>query len=194
MKQTFRTGFVALLLSSFFLLSCGTTAHIEKDDSVNFNQYKTYAWENRSDVKKDRGNELVEDQVKEAVNEQLQKNTGWKLVKSNPDLILSYDLMVDKSISQRSDAVYSRPQIRTYFNPYSRRYVNIYYPSRFMGYDNYEVPVNEGTVSISMVDAKTDKTVWQGWSTENINSRMFRSSEAKTAVKSIFKKFDLAKN
>ena len=63
-----------------------------------------------------------------------------------------------------------------------------------MGYDNYEVPVNEGTVSISMVDTRTDKTVWQGWSTENIDSRKFKSSEAKTAVKSIFKKFDLAKN
>ncbi|RZK10526.1 MAG: DUF4136 domain-containing protein, partial [Flavobacterium sp.] len=185
--HTLKTGVAAVLLSSFFLISCGSTAHIEKDENVNFNQYKTYAWEDRKDVKKDKSNQLVEEQVKEAVNDQLQKNTGWRQVKANPDVILSYDLMVDKGITQRSDAVYSNPQVRTYFNPYTRRYVNIYYPSRFMGYDNYDVPVNEGTVSISMVDAKTDKTVWQGWSTDNINSRRFKSSEARTAVKSIFK-------
>ena len=194
MKNSLRTGVAALFLSSFFLLSCGSTAHIEKDENTNFGQYQTYAWEDRDDVKKDRSNQIVEDQVKALVDEQLQKNTGWRQVKSNPDLILSYDLMVDKSVNQRSDAVYSNPQIRTFFNPYSRRYVNIYYPSRFLGYDNYTVPVNEGTVSISMTDAKTDKTVWQGWSTDNIDSRKFKSSEARTAVKSIFRKFDLAKN
>ena len=193
MKNTLKSG-VAALLVSFFLLSCANTAHIEKDENTNFSNYRTYAWEDRSDVKKDKSNQLVEDQVKEAVNEQLQKNTGWRQDNKNPDLILSYDLVVDKTVSQRQDAVYSQPQTRTYYNPYTRRYVNIYYPSRFMGYDNYEVPANEGTVSISMVDSKTDKTVWQGWSTDNIDSRRFKSKEAKTAVKSIFKKFDLAKN
>lgn len=194
MKNTVGTSIAIIFLSTFFLWSCGATAHIEKDDNINFSQYKTYAWESGSPIKKDKSNDLVEEQIKKAVNEQLEKNTGWKQVNSNPDLILSYDLMVDKTVNQRSDAVYSNPQVRTYFNPYTRRYVNIYYPSRFIGYDNYDVPVNEGTVSISMVDSKTDKTVWQGWSTDNINSRRFKSSEAKTAVKTIFKKFDLAKN
>jgi len=194
MKNTVSASVAALLLSSLFLLSCGSTAHIEKDENINFGQYKTYEWEDRQDVKKDRSNQLVEDQIKEAVNDQLQKNTGWRQVKNNPDLIVSYDLMVEKSVSQRSDAVYSNPQTRTFYNPYTRRFVNIYYPSRFLGYDNYSVPANEGTVSISMTDAKTDKTVWQGWSTDNIDSRKFKSSEAKTAVRSIFKKFDLAKN
>lgn len=194
MKHTFKTSVAALFLSSFFLISCGSTAHIEKDENTNFNQYKTYAWEERADIKKNRSNQLVEEQVKEAVNEQLQKNTGWRLVNDNPDLILSYDLLVDKTVTQQSDPVYSNPQVRTFYNPYTRRFVNVYYPSRFLGYDRYDVPANEGTVSISMVDTKTDKTVWQGWTTDQIDSRRFKASEARTAVKSIFKKFDLAKN
>lgn len=194
MKHTFKTSIAALFLSSFFLISCGSTAHIEKDENANFNQYKTYAWEERADIKKNRSNQLVEEQVKEAVNEQLQKNTGWRLVNDNPDLILSYDLLVDKTVTQQSDPVYSNPQVRTFYNPYTRRYVNVYYPSRFLGYDRYDVPANEGTVSISMVDTKTDKTVWQGWTTDQIDSRKFKASEARTAVKSIFRKFDLAKN
>jgi len=194
MKNTLRTSVAALFLSSFFLLSCGSTAHIEKDESANFSQYKTYAWEDRKDVKKDRSNQMVEDQVKKEVDDQLQKNTGWRQVKSNPDLILSYDLMVEKTVNQQSDPVYSNPQTRTFYNPYTRRYVNVYYPSRFLGYDRYDVPANEGTVSISMVDSKTDKIVWQGWTTDQIDSRKFKGREAQTAVKSIFRKFDLAKN
>lgn len=194
MKNALRTGVAAILVSSFFLMSCGSTAHIEKDENTNFSKYKTYAWEERKDLKKEKSNQLVENQIKNAVDEQLQKNTGWRQVKTNPDLILSYDLMVEKTISQRSDAVYSNPQVRSFYNPYTRRFVNVYYPSRFLGYDNYDIPANEGTVSISMTDARTDKMVWQGWSTDNIDSRKFKSSEAKTAVRSIFKKFDLAKN
>ena len=31
--------------------------------------------------------------------------------------------------------------------------------------------VREGTVTITMVDAKTNKTVWQGWTTDEVNSK-----------------------
>ena len=78
--------------------------------------------------------------------------------------------------------------------PMSRSYFNVYYPSQFMGYENYSVPTQEGTVTVSMIDAKTDKTVWQGWPTDEIDSRRIKSKEVQAAVKSIFRKFDLAKN
>jgi hypothetical protein len=45
-----------------------------------------------------------------------------------------------------------------------------------------------------MIDAKTDKTVWQGWTTDEVNSRNLTSKEIQYAVKSIFRKFDVAKN
>ncbi|MFT3979121.1 MAG: DUF4136 domain-containing protein [Ferruginibacter sp.] len=195
MKNALKTGFLPLLASAFFLMSCGSTAHIEKDETVNFSEYKTYAWETEAKgTKKDHSNDFVESTIKQAVNQQLSKNTSWKQVDKNPDLILSYDLLVDKNVNQQSDPVYSQPYTRTFYNPYSRRFVNVYYPSRFLGYDRYDVPVNEGTVSISMIDTKTDKTVWQGWTSDQIDSRKFKSSEAESAVRSIFKKFDLAKN
>ena len=50
----------------------------------------------------------------------------------------------------------------------------------------------EGTVSISMIDAKTDKTIWQGWTTNELNGNQFSSKEVQKNVKSIFKKFDTA--
>jgi hypothetical protein len=72
--------------------------------------------------------------------------------------------------------------------------MTIYYPSQFEGYERDERPIREGTVTISMIDTKTDKTVWQGWTTDEVNSRNLTTKEIQNSVKSIFKKFDVAKN
>ena len=117
---------------------------------------------------------------------------GFREVKHNPDLLINYDLLIEKSVKEQNDPVYSSPYSRVYYNPYTRRYGTIFYPSQFLGYDNYSTPVKEGTVSISMVDANTDKTVWQGWTTDELNSNNFSSKEVEKNVRSIFKKFDVA--
>lgn len=181
---------LVLAVGAMFLNSCGTTAHIEKDESVNLNNYKTYTWidkENNDKVK----NEIAAQNLISIVNDELQKN-GFREVKKNPDMLLSYDLLVERSVKEQSEPVYSRPYSRMYYNPYTRRYGTLYYPSQFLGYDSYTTPVKEGTVSISMIDAKTDKTVWQGWTTNELNSSQFSSKEVQRNVRSIFKKFDLA--
>ena len=182
-------GLVALF--SFTLMSCASTAHIEKDDSIDFGKYKTFAWIANDSNKT---NDIAESKVKAIVNQELEKNAGWKQATSKPDLLLSYDVLVERSTVQQNDPVYSRSYTRTFYNPRSRRYFNVFYPSQFMGYDNYGVQVQEGTVTISMIDAKTDKTVWQGWTTEQIDSRKIKTKEVESAIKSIFRKFDLAKN
>ena len=63
-----------------------------------------------------------------------------------------------------------------------------------MGYDNDQQQVKEGTITIRLIDAKTDKTIWQGWTTDEVNSRNLTSKEIQNGVKSIFRKFDIAKN
>ena len=55
-----------------------------------------------------------------------------------------------------------------------------------MGYDSYETPVKEGTVTISIIDPKTDKTIWQGWSTNELMSNHITSKDVQKNVKSIF--------
>jgi hypothetical protein len=58
-----------------------------------------------------------------------------------------------------------------------------------MGYDNYTVPVKEGTVTITMMDPNSDKTIWQAWTTEDLQSNKLTSDEVNKAVRDIFKKF-----
>lgn len=177
----------------FLLASCGTTAHIEKDDNTDFSRYKTFAWVD-NDGNSKRSSDLTEQKMKDAVNKELEKTAGWREVKNRPDVLLSYDVLVERSVRQDNNPVYSNPTTRVFFNPRTRRYVNVYYPSQFLGYDRDQREVKEGTVTISMIDAKSDKTVWQGWTTDEVRNRNLTSKEIQNSVKSIFRKFDIAKN
>jgi len=175
----------------FLLASCSSTAHIEKDDTADFSRYRTFAWIDKEDNKR---NDLMEQKIRQAVNSELSKTAGWKEVKHKPDIMLSYDVLVERSSRESNNPVYSRPFTRLVYNPYTRRYMTIYYPSQFVGYERDERSIREGTVTITMIDARTDKTVWQGWTTEEVNSKNLTTREIQYAVRSIFKKFDIAKN
>ncbi|GAC1380216.1 MAG: hypothetical protein NVSMB45_03200 [Ginsengibacter sp.] len=178
-----------------FFIGCGSSAHIEKDDSVQLSSYKTYNWLPKPDsVVKKQGNlnKIAEQNIQNSTDQELQKN-GYRKVTSNPDLLVSYDVMIDNKTLHTSDPVYSAPYSRIYYNPYTRRYGTLYYPSQLMGYNENSTLVKEGTVSISMIDAKTDKTIWQGWSSETLNSNYISSRDAEKDVRLIFKKFNPSK-
>jgi hypothetical protein len=180
----------------FLLASCGTTAHIEKDDNTDFSSYRSFAWVDKDGEGKNdenRNNDLTEKRIREAVNKELEK-AGWKEVKNRPDVLLSYDVLVERGIKESNSPVYSRPFSRMIYNPYTRRYTTLYYPSQFVGYERDERAIREGTVTISMIDTKEDKTVWQGWTTDEVNSKNLTNKEIQNSVRSIFRKFDLAKN
>jgi hypothetical protein len=182
-------------ISGLLLAGCASVAHVEKDKNVNFSNYHSYAWVDTKESKNDstvKVSDLTERIIKEAVNNEMAK-TGWKESKK-PDVLLTYDILVERGIKEQNNPVYSQPYTRYYYNPYSRRYVAVYYPSQFMGYDNDQQQVKEGTITIRMIDTKTDKTIWQGWTTDEVNSRNLTSKEIQNGVKSIFRKFDIAKN
>jgi hypothetical protein len=188
MKLLKTLGVVAL--AGLVLAGCASVAHIEKDDTVNFASYKTFVWVDKDQKK---GADLVENNIRKAVNAELGKE-GWREVKHRPDVLLSYDVLVERGVKEQTNPVYSNPFTRTFYNPYSRRFSTIYYPSQFLGYDRDQYEVREGTVTITMIDAKTDKTIWQGWTTDEVNSKNLTSKEIQASVRSIFRKFDVAKN
>lgn len=183
---------ILIASSSLLLLSCTSTAHIEKDETVNFSKYKTFAWLHGDKGKLENQSDLIESKVRLAVSAELQK-AGWKQVKSRPDILLDYDLLVERATREKREPVYSQPYSRLVYNPYTRRFITIFYPSQFLGYESYEQLIKEGTITITMIDSKTDKTVWQGWTTEEVSSRQWTGKEIQRAVAGIFRKFDVAK-
>jgi Domain of unknown function (DUF4136) len=183
------------LSASLLITGCAGTAHIEKDKSADFSKYKTYAWVEKpesKEAKKARRNGLTETNVRNSVNEQLQK-IGWKEVNKNPDIMVNYELLVERTEKEQKDAVYSPSFTRSYYNRYTGRVNTYYYPGQFSGYDTYTTTVKEGTVTITMIDNRTDKAVWQGWTTSEIDSRKMTGKEIDQSVKTIFKKFDAGK-
>lgn len=194
MKRLKMFGVIAL--AGFLLSGCASVAHVERDESVDLSKYNSFAWAETKDSAAGNNSKVIsltEQTVRKAVNEEL-KNEGWKEVKNRPDVLLNYDVLVENTIRESNDPVYSRPQTRFYFNPYSRRWVPMFFPSQFLGYDRSEYQTKEGTVTITMVDAKTDKVIWQGWTTEEVNSKNLTSKEIQNSIRAIFRKFDVAKN
>ncbi|MBC7848305.1 MAG: DUF4136 domain-containing protein [Chitinophagaceae bacterium] len=185
----------ALVSAAFLLLvACAPTAHVEKDQDTDFSRFKTYSWmDNVEKGGKNKVNSLAVTNIKNAVKEELEKE-GWREVRNNPDVLIGYDVLVERSTRERNNPVYSQPFSRLYYNPYTRRYGTLFYPQRFMGYESDIYSTREGTITVSMVDLKTDKVVWQGWSTDEVNSSNLTRKEIQSGVKSIFRKFDVAKN
>lgn len=183
------------VVAALLLVSCASVAHVEKDKTVDFSRYRTFAWiePGESDTAGNKPNDLMEQNIRAAVGRELQQ-AGWQETRRKPDVLLSYDVAVERSTRQRNDPVYSQSFTRTYYNPYTRRFFSVYYPSRYLGSERSEYSVREGTVTISMIDAKTEKTIWQGWTTDEVNSKNLTSKEIQASVRSIFRKFDLAKN
>lgn len=180
------------LVPMVFLAGCSAAVYVQQDESVNLDNYRTYSWVDTHADQNDntaRTTAYADIGIRNAANAELQK-AGWREVNENPDVIISYDILVERAREQRSDPVYSQPFTRMYYNPYRRAWGSIYYPSQFMGYQNYSVPVKAGTITISMTDAHTDKAIWQGWTTENMNYTRLSEGQIDRNVRNIFKKFN----
>lgn len=187
MKMINNIGALLVGVGALFY-SCSTPAYVEKDNSVNLSDYKTYMWvdvkANENDAS-DRATAFADLSVYNSVNAEL--NTwGWREVTDNPDILISYDVLVERNVETQSDPVYSQPYSRLYYNRFTRRWSSIYYPSQFLGYQQYQVPVKEATVTITMMDAGSDKKIWQGWTTERLGGAL-SDLDVKKSVRNIFK-------
>lgn len=185
----------AVLMVAVSIAACSTPVNVEKDNSVDLSNYRTYMWVDTRYSQNDNSQRPVsygDISVRNAANAELTRG-GWTEVSTNPDILVSYDVLVQNTTARRQDPVYSQSYTRTYYNPRLRRWGTIYYPSQFLGYNNYDVPVNEGTITITLTDAKTDKVVWQGWTTEGLNYSRITQEEITASVRNIFSKLDLTK-
>lgn len=181
-------------LPAFLVISCSNPVYVQKDETTDFSRYKTYMWVDTRASEKDesaRATAYADISIHNAVNAELNK-MGWREVNKDPDVLLMYDVLVERTTTEQRDPVYSQSFTRMYYNPYRGRWTTLYYPSQFLGYDVYQTPVKEGTITITMADADSDKTVWQGWTTERLGNSRITSDEIARNVRNIFRKFDVA--
>jgi hypothetical protein len=183
---------ILTLLLTVLIASCSPVAHVDKDLSIDLNRYSTYAWVDTRATKDGQSSSSTEFgrlSIQNAVNRKLQQ-AGWKLVDKDPDVLMTYDILVEKKVKRYDAPAYTMPFARFYYNPYFGRWGTIYFPSRFIGYDTYTVPVREATITVSMMDARTDKKIWQGWTTQKVDSKLLSKREINSGVNAILKKFE----
>lgn len=179
---------IILLVIFFFNTNCSSPAYVQTDNSVSLTDYKTYTWADTRASEDDdskRTTAYADISIHNAVNAELKK-WGWTEVTENPDVFVTYDILVEGSTDIKREPVYSQPYTRYYYNYSRRTWIPVYYPSEFVGYQEYQTPVKDGTVTITIIDAKTDKNIWQGWTTENLSQSRITDGDIRKSVKNIF--------
>jgi hypothetical protein len=183
---------MGLTIAMVILAACGRTAYVQKDTNVDLSKIQTYSWVKTQTDKESKSNngktdDLTARKIRESIDRNLQAK-GWREVNRNPDVYLVYDVMIENEDVRVQRPVYSESFTRWFFNPRNRRWVPVFYPSRVMGYDEQTRQVKEGTLTLTMLDADTDKTIWQGWTTSELNGRKLTDKEIDGKVKAIVKK------
>jgi hypothetical protein len=178
-----------VFIAGLVIYSCSSTAYVEKKPGLNFSDYKTYMWVDIMADEKDvsaRTTAFADLSVHNAANEELQR-WGWRETSENPDVLVSYDILVERNVETQNDPVYTQPYSRSYYNRFTKKWSTIYYPSQFLGYQQYEVPVREATITITLIDTKNDQKIWQGWTTERLGSSGITNLDVKKSVRNVFK-------
>lgn len=174
-------------MCSILFIGCSPSVYVEKDESTTFSNYKTFDWAYDPQDEIPTLNSIQTSNLINEVFTVLQQN-GYRHDSINPDMVIKADILIERSVKERSDAVYSQPYSRTFYNRYTGRLVNVYYPSRFLGYDNTQYQVKEGTLTLSFFDARSEKMIWQGWTVTEIGSN-FTSNLLKNSARKILRKF-----
>lgn len=181
-----------IFISAWLITGCAAPATVQRDRSFNFNNIHTYAWVSAVKTKGDNSdkakiNDLTDRRIRETANDILVAK-GWKEVSRNPDVLLVYDVVVEKEEKNVMTPAYSYPFTRWFYNPRGGRWVPVYYPSQFIGYDTNTETIREGTLTLTITDADTDKTIWQGWTSSEVNGKRLTDKEISRNVKAILRK------
>lgn len=182
------------LLSICILTGCATTQIFsDKDESINFNSYKTFAWYPTGNFNYGTGfdNQIIENNIKNNSSKFLE--LAWlKLDTAAPDLLFEYHIEFKNKTSIEQQPIYSNNyNFGNYYpyNPYWRH--NNFSAPYIVGYKNVEVPYEEGTLLISAIDRKTNKLVWRGWSVSTVTDDSNYEKEIQKDVAKIFHKFPI---
>jgi hypothetical protein len=197
---------MSALMATLFTRCTTMAIYTDVDKSVNFKNYKTYAWSPQKHIHKHKNqkfdNDIIEKRIQTNVMDELNKR-GLKLDTTNPDIILDFDIMTEKKVKQDIEPVYiNSPYYYRGFNNYNGyRYRNNFYNyggwnnyysygyGYNMGYRTVNIPYKEGTVIIDIVDADANKLVWKGYAIGELTDPDTFEAELPRDIGKMFKEF-----
>ncbi len=187
MKRKHLKSLLVFTVAALCFVSCKVTSHAEKAQGVNLGDYKTFSWTTTTRKSK-AGSEIIDNNIKASVTEQLQKK-GLSKVDTNPDLIIDYSVTLPKESRRISRSAY--PRMGGQFFMGGRGRSGLFLQPMYMSSNRYQrSSVREGTLTVNMLDAASKKLIWQGWAKDDMDSGNVTTKQVNTDVKAIFKKFD----
>ena len=181
-----------LMLLALLWQGCTTTpvsVSTDYDRSANFTRYTTYKWyQDEPAAGRDTTrtyNTFLDKRMRTAVEANLARK-GMRLVTSNPDLMVAYDMKVVTKQQVRPDYTFAPGFGYGYGYWYGYRYNYGY--SRFgrpMMIDEYQ----DGTVIIDFVDARDNELIWRGWGQMTVGSANASEAEINKIVGEILEKY-----
>jgi hypothetical protein len=185
-----KEAFLATLLW-ITLWGC-TSMNIGSESSTQIDGYRTYAWIRRekdfqhSDPLID--NDTVEARVIRYVNHELTAK-GYTIDATAPDLLIDYDIVTQTKQYQVQQPVYSPVyNVPYYYN--NQGNTAFVAPSTYiLSYKTVNVPYEDGTVTIYMLDRRTSKLIWRGWAEGSVDNVDSFERELPKDLAAIFRKF-----
>ena len=179
------------LIFGLFLMGCAkmpVDVSTDFDKSANFSRYTTFKWyQDTPSARRDSTrtyDTFLDRRMRSAVESNL-TTKGMRLVATNPDLLVAYDVKVVTRQEVRPDYTYA-PGYYGYGWWYGYRYNYGY--SRFaapMYIDQYQ----DGTVIIDLIDAKDNELVWRGWGRMEVGSANVSETEINRIVGKILSEY-----
>ena len=204
-KWIFSTGIAALLLSS-----CAPT--MVSSDYVkgsDFKVYKSFAWLPKTHQSSDTAvdNQIVETNIKNLASGEM-KSRGYEVDVNQPDLLLDFYINVANKVDVITTPVYGYAyNYNNYYNGFNRNGYNnnMYYnrnsyynnnsyiynnrTQQVVGYNTQDIPYQEGTLTIVIIDRKNNRMVWKGWSVGTVTDEASFEYELPSDIRRLFKQF-----
>lgn len=157
---------------------------VSYDDSADFSQYKTYDWVPYEKIPivlpgdaKQGDPKILDAQIRAAVEKWLQKRR-YRKDTAKPDLLVAY-LGVGRLKTEitQFDSGPSVPNL-----PYGHWEPSVTHPMN-------DIHVRrEGTLTLDLVDAETNKLVWRSWATETFDKPLRKPKDARKKIEKVVKK------
>jgi hypothetical protein len=154
-----------LLLVLLMSACAGNKANVDFDPAVDFSTYKTFAWSNSTDeatTKSKTATPLVHQRVRESIEATLNTRGFQTVDVAKADMLVTYHLSV--AVTGHTSSSVSVGIGRSSFGSSGRASIGV----------SGSVPiggrtVQEGTMVIALIDAKTNSVIWQGSSSRQLS-------------------------
>ncbi|HSZ71732.1 MAG TPA: DUF4136 domain-containing protein [Cytophagaceae bacterium] len=212
-KNNTRLVLLAVFVVMVLLSSCAPTmVSSDYSRSTDFRNYKTFAWlpkthDSQNDSQFD--NQIVETNIKNLGSGEL-KSRGYTVDVDQPDLLIDFYVTVANKVEHVSTPVYGYAYNYNNYNNYNGNYNNPYrnniysngnsyynnnsylnnnMTTTIVGYKTQDIPYEEGTLTIVILDRKTNELVWKGWSVGTVTDESSFEYELPSDIRRLFKQF-----